>query len=215
MIMIKLYYTDNQIVVCEKPYGVSSQKSGGDNMVDMLSEQLSCEIFPIHRLDTTTTGIMVFAKTEKSASVLSKQIAERKFQKEYLLICHGRVDKSGEMRDFLYHDRLKNKSFTVKNKRNGSKEAILEYELISYDEKNDLSLVKVKLHTGRTHQIRVQLSSRGHSLYGDGKYGARDNSKIALHSHSISFFHPVTDEKMTFLSYPDGEAFKLNLKIDG
>lgn len=205
--MIRIYYNDNDIVVCEKPYGVSSQKSGGDNMVDMLSEQLNSNIYPVHRLDTTTTGIMVFAKTEKSAATLSKQISDRQFNKEYLLICHGRVDKSGEMRDFLFHDRIKNKSFVVKNKRSGSKEALLEYETLFYSEVKDLSLVKVILHTGRTHQIRVQFSSRGHCLYGDGKYGAKDNAKIALHSHSLTFFNVVTNEKMNFVSYPDSEIF--------
>lgn len=205
--MIKIYYLDNDIVVCEKPYGVSSQKSSGENMVDTLSEQLNSNIYPVHRLDTTTTGIMVFAKTEKSAALLSKQISDRQFNKEYLLICHGRVDKNGEMRDFLYHDRIKNKSFVVKNKRSGSKEALLEYETLYYSETKDLSLVKVILHTGRTHQIRVQFSSRGHALYGDGKYGARDNAKIALHSHSVAFFNIVKNEKNTFASYPESEIF--------
>ena len=144
--MIRIYYDDNDIVICEKPYGISSQKSNSDNMVDMLREQLNCEIYPVHRLDTTTTGIMVFAKTEQSASVLSNEIANRQLKKEYLTICHGCVDKMGEMRDFLYHDRIRNKSFVVKNKRSGSKEAILEYELLNYNEKDNLSLVKVKLH---------------------------------------------------------------------
>lgn len=205
--MIKIYYNDSDIVVCEKPYGVSSQKSGGDNMVNMLSEQLKSEIFPVHRLDTTTTGIMVFAKNEKSAAVLSQNVAERKLIKEYLLICHGCVDKTGKMQDFLYHDRLKNKSFVVENKRKGSKEAILDYTLISYDEKRDLSLVNVVLQTGRTHQIRVQFSSRKHPLYGDGKYGAKDNDKIALHSCKICFNHPTTGEKMMFESKPDREIY--------
>ena len=157
---------------------------------------------------------MVFAKTEQSAAILSLQIANRQFKKEYLVICHGCVDKMAEMRDFLYHDRIKNKSFVVKNKRSGSKEAILVYELLNYNEKDNLSLVKVKLHTGRTHQIRVQFSSRGHSLYGDGKYGAKDNDKIALHSHSIMFLHPITNEKMCYISYPSSEIFKRNSKID-
>ncbi len=207
--MIKIYYTDNQIVVCEKPYGVSSQKNGGDNMVDMLSEQLNCKAFPVHRLDTTTTGLMVFAKTEKSAATLSSRIAEREFRKEYLAICHGCVDKTGEMRDFLYHDRIKNKSFVVDTKRKGSKEAILEYELISYSEERRLSLVKIHLLTGRTHQIRVQFAHRGNMLYGDGKYGAKDNDKIALHSHKIEFSHPETNEKLSFTSMPENDIWSI------
>ena len=209
--MIKIYYQDNQIVVCEKPYGVSSQKSSGENMVDMLSEQLNSEIYSVHRLDTTTTGLMIFAKNDKSAALLSSQVVDRKFHKEYLVICHGCVDKTGTMHDFLYHDRLKNKSFVAKTKRKGSKEAILDYSLISHDEKRDLSLVKVQLQTGRTHQIRVQFSNRGNVLYGDGKYGAKDNDKIALHSHKISFNHPITKEEMMFESYPERELFNFFL----
>ena len=207
--MLKIYYQDNQIVICEKPYGVSSQKSGGDNMVDMLSSRLGCNIYPVHRLDTTTTGLMVFAKNEKSAGILSSDIASRNFHKHYLAICHGSVDKAGEMRDFLFHDRIKNKSFAVESKRKGSKEAILEYELISYNEEEKLSLVKIHLLTGRTHQIRVQFASRGNMLYGDGKYGAKDNDKIKLHSHIISFTHPVTKEQMSFTSMPDGEMWSI------
>ena len=177
-------------------------------MVDMLTKQLECEIFPVHRLDTTTTGLMVFAKNEASAAALSRQLTEHRLSKEYLSICHGRVDNSGRMTDFLYHDRIKNKSFVVENKRKGSKEAILDYELISYDEKRDLSCVKIALHTGRTHQIRVQLASRKHPLYGDGKYGAKDKCKIALHSYKLTVYHPKSNEEMSFTSYPDEEIFK-------
>ena len=202
--MIEIYYNDKDIVICEKPYGVSSQKSGGDNMVDMLKNQLECEIYPVHRLDTTTTGLIVFAKTEKSASILSRDIASHNFEKHYLAICHGSVDKTGEMRDFLFHDRIKNKSFVVENKRKGSKEAILEYEKIAENNDKALSLVKIRLLTGRTHQIRVQLSSRGNMLYGDGKYGAKDNDKIALHSYALELNHPITKKKLSFKSIPEG-----------
>lgn len=207
--MIKIYYNDKEIVICEKPYGVSSQKSSGDNMVDMLSSELGCNIYPVHRLDTTTTGLMAFAKTEKSAGTLSVDIANHKLDKYYLAICHGCVDKTGKMQDFLYHDRIKNKSFVVEKKRKGSKEAILEYELLEYDAKNDLSLVKIHLLTGRTHQIRVQFASRGNMLYGDGKYGGRDNDKIALHSHIIELMHPATREKISIKSIPCGNIWEL------
>ena len=201
--MIKIYYQDKDIVICEKPYGVSSQKSSGDNMVDMLEKELGCAIYPVHRLDTTTTGLIVFAKNEKSAGVLSNDVANRKLDKHYLAICHGCVDKTGKMQDFLYHDRIKNKSFVVESKRKGSKEAILEYELLAYDEDKDLSLVKIHLLTGRTHQIRVQFASRGNMLYGDGKYGSRANGKIALHSHILELYHPVTREKIAVKSIPE------------
>ena len=200
-----IIYQDDEIVVCEKPYGVSSQESGGENMVSMLKEACGCEIYPVHRLDTQTTGLMAYAKTQKSAAKLSAQMQEKSFQKEYLCLCHGDVPEEGEMVDYLYHDRLKNKSFAVKTKRGGAKEARLEFTRIF--EKNvgecRLFLVKVKLFTGRTHQIRVQFATRGYPLYGDGKYGARDNAKIHLHSAYISFLHPVTSKKMEFDSLPE------------
>lgn len=195
-----IIYQDEDIVVCNKPYGVSSQESTSENMVSALRELCDSEIFPVHRLDTQTTGLMVYAKNANSAKELSKQIADKTFEKEYECLCHGNIEKSGEMVDFLYHDRLKNKSFVVKNKRNGAKEARLEYTVISEKYAGECRLfhVNVKLFTGRTHQIRVQFASRGCPLYGDGKYGAKDNAKIHLHSAHISFLHPVTKEKMEY-----------------
>lgn len=195
---IKLYYEDKDIIVCEKPYGISSQLSSGENMVEMLKNQTQGEVFPVHRLDTQTTGLMVFAKNEHSAKELSRQIQEKLFKKEYLCLCHGEIAPRGEMRDFLYHDRIKNKSFVVDKARKGAKEAILEYELL--ENRGSLNLVRVRLHTGRTHQIRVQFAKRGNMLYGDGKYGARDNDKIALHSCYLSFVHPKTEKQMEFES---------------
>ena len=200
---MKIYYYDSDVVVCEKEYGISSQKSDRENMVDALSEHFNTEVYPVHRLDTTTTGVMVYALNQKSASLLSSEIANHGFEKTYLAVAHGKMEDHGEMVDFLYHDRIKNKSFASKTKRPGAKEARLTFELISYDEENDLSLVKIALQTGRTHQIRVQLASRGHMLYGDGKYGAKDNDKIRLHSCEISFTHPKTKERLTFNSTPE------------
>lgn len=195
---IKLYYNDKDVVVAEKPYGVSSQISTGENLVDLLKNQLGGEIFPVHRLDVQTTGLIVFARNEYSAKELSKQIVEKTFKKEYLCLCHGEIEGKGEMRDFLFHDRIKNKSFVADKSRKGTKEAILEYEVI--EKREDLSLVRVKLLTGRTHQIRVQFASRGFVLYGDGKYGAKDNDKIALHSCKLTFTHPRTKRKLGFES---------------
>lgn len=195
-----IIYQDKDIVVCNKPYGVSSQQGGGKNMVDMLAAEIGSEIYPIHRLDTQTTGLMVYAKNQKSAAELSRQVQENTVRKEYVCLCHGLENENGEMVDFLYHDRLKNKSFVVKTKRAGAKEARLEYRVVSekYVGECRLFKVRVKLLTGRTHQIRVQFASRGAPLYGDGKYGARDNDKIHLHSTYLSFSHPTTKEKMEF-----------------
>ncbi len=169
-------------------------------MVDMLANQLNCSIYPVHRLDTTTTGLMVFAKNEKSAGVLSADIASHNFDKQYLAICHGCVDKTGEMRDFLFHDRIKNKSFVVENKRKGSKEAILEYEMLSYSEEKSLSLVKIHLLTGRTHQIRVHLSHIGYPIVGDYTYSNGKNDfgveGQMLHAKKIKFKHPKLEKEM-------------------
>ncbi|MBQ8145827.1 MAG: RluA family pseudouridine synthase [Clostridia bacterium] len=199
-----IIYQDEDIVVCEKPYGVSSQKSDKENMVDILTEITGTTVYPVHRLDIQTTGLMVYAKNEKSAGALSAQIADRVFEKEYLCLCHGDISENGEMIDFLYHDRIKNKSFVTKTKRNGAKEARLEFELICKKQAGEceLSLVHVKLFTGRTHQIRVQFASRGYPLLGDGKYGARDNEKIHLHSTRIAFLHPKTKKSQEFTSIP-------------
>ena len=195
-----IIYQDKDIVVCNKPYGVSSQQSEKENMVELLEKHCECQIYPVHRLDTQTTGLMVYAKNQKSAAELCRQVQENKVQKEYVCLCHGLVNESGEMVDFLYHDRLKNKSFVVKTKRAGAKEARLEYKVISekYVGECRLFKVRIKLLTGRTHQIRVQFASRGAPLYGDGKYGARDNDRIHLHSTYLSFTHPFTREKMEF-----------------
>ena len=200
-----IIFQDEDIIVCEKPYGVSSQKSDKQNMIDILSELTKGCVYPVHRLDIQTTGLMVYAKNEKSAGALSAQIADRVFEKEYACLCHGDVLQEGEMVDFLYHDRIKNKSFVVKTKRNGAKEAKLKFRLICKKQAGEceLSLVHSKLFTGRTHQIRVQFASRGYPLYGDGKYGACDNQKIHLHSTRISFLHPKTKKPMDFSSIPE------------
>lgn len=201
--MVKIYYEDEEIAVCEKPYGISSQKSEKDNLVDILAKQLNSEIYPVHRLDIGTTGLMVYAKNQSSAAELSKQIVDGVFEKTYICLCHGILTGEGEMRDFLYHDRLKNKSFVAKTNRRGAKEAVLEYKQIESDSEKQLSLVLVKLHTGRTHQIRVQFASRGFMLYGDGKYGAKDNDKIKLHSCEIRLKHPKSSKKLSFKSEPE------------
>ena len=177
-------------------------------MPQLLVEQTGSQIYPVHRLDTTTTGIMVYAKTERVAGLLSSQIASGELDKTYLAICHGKMEKEGVLTDILYHDKLKNKSFVVKAKRKGAKEAILEFCTLgsTFFENKELSLVKIHLITGRTHQIRVQLASRGHMLYGDGKYGACDNDKISLHSYRISFKHPLTKKQISITALPDLEG---------
>lgn len=204
-----VHYEDNDIIVCEKPYGVSSQESDGENMINLLKSHTGCDVFCVHRLDIQTTGLMVYAKNKNSAGNISAQITDGKFVKKYVCICHGVCEENGTMQDLLFHDRVKNKTFTVQTKRKGAKEASLEYKRLAtakIKEKN-VSLVEIFLHTGRTHQIRVQFASRGHVLFGDGKYGAKDNAKISLHSCKIEFYHPKSNEKMCFESFPKGEIW--------
>ena len=203
---MKIYYIDKDIVVCEKPYGVSSQLSSGENMINLLSAELKKEVFPVHRLDTTTTGLMVYALNKVSAAKLSDTVSKGELSKEYYAIAHGELQPQGELNDLLYYDRIKNKSFVVGTERKGAKRAILTYKAISSVNVDGemLSLVKIKLITGRTHQIRVQLANIGASLYGDGKYGARDKGKIHLHSTFLSFMHPTKKEIVSFSFVPKG-----------
>ena len=196
---MNILYSDDYIVVCIKPVGVLSQtdSNGGESMITILSALYSCEIFPLHRLDKGVSGVMVYAKNKYAAAELSRDIAEYRFKKEYLAVVKGEPDESGEMVDLLFKDSRKNKSFVVKSMRKGVKEAKLEYTLLKTDEQK--SLVRILLHTGRTHQIRVQFASRKMPILGDKKYGG-DNvySNIALLSYRLTFNHPTTKEKMVF-----------------
>ena len=199
--MMEIICNNEEFVTVVKPFGVSSQENGRDGLPDIIKKELQLsEIYTVHRLDTVTSGVMVYAKTKKAAAVLSKGITDGTFQKEYLAVVHGEVSpEKGIMEDFLFKDSRKNKSFVVKSERKGVKKASLEYEVTEV--KNGLSLVRIKLHTGRTHQIRVQFSSRRHPVYGDGKYGASDNIPfIALFSHRISFISPENGERVSFVS---------------
>ena len=208
--MIKIYFEDEHIIVCEKPYGVQSQLGSGENMIKLLEAQIGKAPFVVHRLDTTTSGVMVYAKTEKAAAQLSAKLQGSAFDKNYLAIVHGKTESNGKMCDCLYHDKLKNKSFVVKNERKGSKYAELEFCTLgsTFLDKKELSLVKIHLLTGRTHQIRVQFSQRGNMLYGDGKYGAKDNDKIALHAYKLTFEHPVTKNIIEQTSLPQGKIWE-------
>lgn len=183
--MLEILYEDKNIVFCVKPTGLSSET----DVPKILKEQLGCDIYTLHRLDIPVSGVIAYAKNKHTASDISKKIAENSdFFKTYLLICEGHFNETeGIMEDFLFKDSKKNKSFVVKKERKGVKKAILEYKVLNNAILNGkiYSLVSVKLRTGRTHQIRVQFSSRKHPLIGDGKYGSKVNCKIALFSHKI------------------------------
>ena len=210
---MEILFEDGQIAVIVKPAGMASQLTPrGNDCVTALRAHTGGEIFAVHRLDTPTTGVMVYAKTKKAAAFLSKEIAEGRFQKEYLALVHGRPeDPSGNMEDWLFKD-ARNKTYVVKRERKGVKQARLSYETIAtseYDAKT-LSLLKIRLLTGRTHQIRVQFASRKMPLVGDRRYGSSVTSdNIMLCSHRLRFTHPFSGEEMDFLYRPEDGVFAL------
>lgn len=202
----KIIYEDSDITVCEKFKGVPSENTadGEKGLVRLLSEQTGRDIHLLHRLDRNVGGVMVFANNKKSAAALSVDISNGVFYKEYLAVTDGVPEESkGVYKDLLFKDSKKNRSYVVKRMRKGVREASLEYTVLKVN--GGKALADVILHTGRTHQIRVQFASRKTPLTGDVKYGSRDRTvpDIALHSHKIEFFHPVTKEKMSFVSQPD------------
>lgn len=202
--MIPVLHQDRGIVVCLKPPGVLSQDGSGETLPSMLREQLGCGIYPVHRLDREVGGVMVYAKNSRAAAMLSAAIARGEFQKGYLCLTKGCPDPGeGVYRDLLLHDRSRNKSFVVQRKRGGVKEASLAYRVLG--SKDGVSLVEARLHTGRTHQIRVQFSSRGMPLVGDGRYGG-GHPPIGLWSYSLSF-PSDTGDRMAFRRLPEGELW--------
>lgn len=203
-----ILFEDRHLIFAVKPVGVLSQSGDGENMIALLS-QGGGEIFPIHRLDKNVGGVMVFAKTKAAASKLSAAVQNNEIKKEYLAVIRGvPQEKSAVLEDLLFKDSSKNKSFVVKRMRKGVKKASLEYEVLGSvnDSEQELSLVRILLHTGRTHQIRVQFSSRGMPLLGDGRYGGKSSKcDVALWSHRLSLRHPFTGEELRFESQPPEE----------
>jgi 23S rRNA pseudouridine1911/1915/1917 synthase len=214
--MFKIIHTDKDFVICEKAIGISSQNTtdGKENMPSLIAKELNIDaqsIYPVHRLDNMVGGTMVYALNRKSAGFLSREITENRMKKTYLAIVHGcPEEKEGVYKDLLFKDSTKNKSFVVKNMRKGVKEASLEYEVLK--ERDGFSLVKILLHTGRTHQIRVQFASRKMPLLGDRRYGSgKDNCSVALWSHSLEFKHMENSNNLTFTLEPDWDSYPWNL----
>lgn len=164
---MEILYSDREIAVCVKPVGADAEH----DMLGLLREQLGGDFLPVHRLDQNVGGVMVYARTKAAAAALSVAVQAGTFQKEYVALVHGTPPQCGDWKDLLFKDSSKNKVFTVRRMRKGVKEAHLEYALLRDGE---TSLVRVRLHTGRSHQIRVQFASRGYPLCGDRKYGGRD-----------------------------------------
>ena len=190
-----LLFSDRDIAVCIKPVGMDSEKDVPAN----LTEQLGGSIFPIHRLDQNVGGVMVYARTKQAAAALSKAVQEGTMVKEYVAMVHGTPPEKGDWEDFLFKDSRKNKVFAVKKERKGVKYARLEFKRLTAGE---TSLVRIRLHTGRSHQIRVQFSSRGFPLVGDHKYGSRDErTSPMLYSCKITF--PHKGKELAFEALPD------------
>ena len=189
-----ILYSDRDLAVCVKPVGLDSEQE----LPNALKETLGGEIFPIHRLDKNVGGVMVYARTKPAAAALSKAVQEGAMVKEYVALVHGTPPASGDWEDLLWKDSSKNKVFVVKRERKGVKKARLEYTRLT---ESNPALVRIKLHTGRSHQIRVQFSSRGYPLVGDHKYGSRNESTAPmLFSCRISF--PWKKETKVFEALP-------------
>ena len=209
-VMIDIIYEDNHLLVVNKPINVLVQgdSTSDKDLLSLLKDDIKKRYHKpgnvylglIHRLDRPVSGVMVFAKTSKAASRLSEQVRTHQLKKVYLAVVLGSFDKkSGTFIDYLWKDERTNTVYVDSKK---GKESILEYVVLG--ERNGYSLVKIFLKTGRSHQIRVQFSSRGHALYGDQRYNRSSEvgEQIALFATSLSFFHPVTKEKMTFDKKP-------------
>ena len=192
---MEILYSDKELVVCVKPVGLDSEHE----VPAALSEALGGEIFTLHRLDKNVGGVMVYARTKAAAASLSRAIQEGTMVKEYVAMVHGTPPERGDWEDLLWKDSKKNKVFVVKRMRGGVKKARLEFIRLTAGEE---SLVRIRLHTGRSHQIRVQFASRGYPLVGDHKYGAKDSSPAPmLFSCQLTF--PFQGEALQLEAKPD------------
>ena len=212
---LNLIFEDNHIIVVEKPVNIPSQqdKTGDIDMITIIKEYLkekynkpgNVYLGLVHRLDRPVGGVMVFAKTSKAAARLSEQVRNKELKKTYLAIVDGKFEeKNGVLENYLLKNERTNTSKIVEEGTKNSKYAKLEYDVLKYNEETNLSLVKIKLHTGRHHQIRVQFAGIKHSLYGDQKYGTRGRGKqICLWANELSFKHPISKEYVTFKSIPE------------
>lgn len=212
---LNVIYEDNHIIVVEKPVNVPSQgdKTGDMDMLTLVKAYIKekynkpGEVYLglIHRLDRPVGGVMVFARTSKAAARLSEQVRNKDFRKKYLVIADGKFEENkGVLENYLLKNEKTNTSKVVKEGTRNAKLAILDYEVLKYNEEINLSVVKVNLHTGRHHQIRVQMANAGHSICGDQKYGTRGRGKqICLWAYELTILHPITKEEMTFKVLPE------------
>ncbi len=212
---LKVIYEDNHIIVVEKIPNIPSQadKTGDTDMLSLVKSYIkekynkpgNVYLGLVHRLDRPVGGIMIFARTSKAASRLSNQVREKIFKKKYLAVVEGKFEKEEvTLENYLAKNTKTNTSKVVNKSNKDAKLAKLDYKVLSYNKQENLSLVEINLHTGRHHQIRVQLENIGHSLYGDQKYGTiGKNKQIALWAYELTIVHPTTKEEMTFTDYPE------------
>lgn len=210
---VELVYEDNHILVVLKPQNIAScpDESGDENVLDILKEYVrkkydkkgNVYIGLVHRLDRPTGGLMVYAKTSKAAGRLSEQMKTGKFEKRYLTVLVGAPSpEKGRLENWLKKNTVNNMVYLSTQGTDGAKQALLEYEVLQKE--GGLALTEIKLHTGRSHQIRVQTAGISHPVYGDMRYGGEraQKGKLALWAYSLAFTHPVTQERMRFLSEP-------------
>ena len=201
---MEILYSDRDVLVCIKPARVlSTDEPGG--LPDLIREELNdpkADVRTVHRLDRVVSGVMVLARNAKAASELSRQIREDIFEKEYTAVVHGcPPEPAGTLRDLLYRDKARKMTMVATEMAKGVQEAVLDYQTLA--SAADMSRVRIRLHTGRTHQIRVQFASRGMPLVGERKYSTLDDPcEIALWSYRVGFIHPATGEKMVFSKEP-------------
>ena len=215
--MIEIIELNKNYIIVKKEYGIPTQsdKSGDKDLLTITSEHLSSlgmdgRLWLIHRLDRVVSGLVIFARNARYASLLSGAVSSKAMNKEYLAVVRGKCSK-GTLKDLLYKDARTNKAYVVDRARSGVKEARLSYRTLAYNADKDVSLVRIQLDTGRFHQIRCQFSHIGHSVLGDGKYGGADNSVkgIALFAFHLS----LIDKECNFDAYslPDIDAYPWSL----
>ena len=212
---LKILFEDNHIIVVEKKPNIPSQadKTTDEDMLTIVKQYIkekynklgNVYLGLVHRLDRPVGGIMVFAKTSKAASRLSDQVRKKVFKKKYLAVVDGKIEsKQGTLEDYLYKDERHNTSKVVNKNKKNAKLAKLDYKVLKYNKVKNLSLLEINLHTGRHHQIRVQLSQFGDSSFGDQKYGTGGQGKqIALWAYELTIKHPITKEEITFQDLPE------------
>jgi len=198
--MIEILHLDEYMVAAIKPAGIISESNGQSGFPDLLAKELALpSLYPVHRLDKETSGVMVYALSSEAAAILSRDITDGHWQKTYMAkVCGVPEKESDTLKDLLYYDRALSKSFVVTRERKGVKEAVLHYTVEAVE--NGYSTLKIQLETGRTHQIRVQFASRGLPLCGDRRYGAPAESgkSLALCACELKLRHPKTKEDMEF-----------------